>query len=330
MENIADRHSWAYASGRAAAIESRMAPAALFERMVRAARVEDVARALRESLIGESLKAPERLKEADAAIRGFYEGLVDEMRRLCPDPRVADLFLLRRELQSLKGYIKRVRFGMDADSVESRYSDADWEHLLAGGDTELPPVFGQVLAQVRGVAGDRREPAGLFDAAFDGASLRALCAAATATANGFIAGYFRRFDTARGVEMLWRARLLGEPAEVQQAIAETRHDAALFRTLLSCDTEDWAGPLVAAMDGLRADGLAGGDRAALRRFVAASDRWLMDYARSARFVPFGPERVFGCLVGLEAEAANLALAVGGKAHDIAADVLLAHLKAGYV
>ena len=306
-----------------------MAPLSVFEKALQASRPEDVLQELRASLTGEHLAGPGALREADAASRRSCRAVIEEMRRLSPQPRVADLLLLEQELQSFKSYVKRRHLGMDVPPVESRHSEETWEQLWAGAETDLPPAFAAVAQRTRSAA--RPESPGLFDAAFDSSALRALCETAEALGNEFIAEHFSRFDTVKGVELLWRARLLGMPQESQQALATGRRNRDLFMNLLRRDADDWPPLLAPAMDGLPVEDIASARSSVrIREFVRAADHWLMDFVREARMVTFGPERVFGCIVGLLAEAHNVGLVGAGRANGIAPDVLRPHLKATYV
>ena len=85
------------------------------------------------------------------------------------------------------------------------------------------------------------------------------------------------------------------------------------------------------MEGLATDRVAaaqGVER--IREFVLAADAWLMVFARQAKLVPFGPERVFGCLIGLDVEAYNLGLGASGRAFEIAPELLRRRLRMCYV
>jgi vacuolar-type H+-ATPase subunit C/Vma6 len=85
------------------------------------------------------------------------------------------------------------------------------------------------------------------------------------------------------------------------------------------------------MDGIEPEELAAaGPVERVRAFVRAADAWLMAFARTAKYVPFGPERVFGCAVGLEAESYNFVLVLSGRANDIAPEMLRRLLRMPYV
>jgi len=331
MTDAPDIRTWTFASGRAAALEARMAPQGQVQKLVQAAGPEEIAQALRGMLIGERGADVQQLQEADTLSRRFYRDMVEDLRRLSPAPHVADLLLVQQELRSLKSHIKRAQLGMDVPTVESRYGEETWSRLWTGLQTDLPPIFDAVIRRARALTGGRMDRPALFDAAFDSASLSALREAADALGNEFVAEYFARYDTVRGVELLWRARVLGLPEEIEQVLAEGRRNMDLFAELRRRDVEDWPELLASAMHGLDVEAVASQEgMARVREFVGAAGRWLMSFLQEGKMVPFGPERVFACMAGLLAEGQNVALAATGRALDIAPGVLAPHVKATYV
>jgi V/A-type H+-transporting ATPase subunit C len=85
------------------------------------------------------------------------------------------------------------------------------------------------------------------------------------------------------------------------------------------------------MAGMPVEGLASATgQARIGTFVGAADDWLMSYLRDAKNVPFGPERVFGYLVGLEAESYNLRLVLGGRVRGISPERLQGRLRSCYL
>ncbi len=308
-----------------------MARAAFFDRILEAGSLDDVRQGIGDTLIGERLGAAAQRELADTTVRQAYRGIAQELRGHSPSPDVAELVLCGVELRSLKNFIKRRHLGMEASTVASRYGEGAWERIWAGLEVELPPLFAGVVASAR--AAFRAGPAqwGLFDAAFDSASLRTLCDEAERIGCAFIVQYYRRFDAVKGIELLWRARMLGLGDQVQDVLIRGRQDRELFASLRRGDLREWPAMIVRSLVGMEAGALAPESEAqAVRAFVRAADAWLMDFARQAQRVAFGPERVFGCLVGLDAEAHNVAMAVVGRARGISASRLRGHLRACYV
>jgi len=328
----AAKHPWAFASGLAAVREARMLPAGFFRQLIAEPGLDGVMHRLTETPLGERLHRPEELRHADRHAAEHYSDCLDEMRRVCPDPRIADVLALPHDFVSLKNFVKRRQMKLDVgDGSPSRYGEETWDRLWADLPTRLPGCFREAAARGRAALGAAPERPEALDVAVDSVSLKALRESAEQLGNEFVTGYFRRYDTAKGVEMLWRARLQQAGEATERTIADGRCEEAVFRALLRMDEADWHEVLPVPMHGL-GPGIHEPTKALarLRAFAKAADEWLMAYAREAKRVPFGPERVLGYLVGLEAELYNLKVAAAGRANDVPADLLEGRLRACYV
>ena len=65
------------------------------------------------------------------------------------------------------------------------------------------------------------------------------------------------------------------------------------------------------------------------RYEVATDNYLLDMLRPVKYIPFGPERVFGYFCGLTTEVFNLKLLLGGKIHRIENNLLRERLRKTY-
>ena len=321
--------SWAFASGRAAVLESRMLPDEFFERLIGMEGKEDVVHALGETRAAEQFRTVEDLREAGVRVRQVYGGIIGKMRALSPDAAVVGLLDVEKEFRSLKSHLKREVLGLNVSPVECRFAQEQWSRLWQDLPTDLPPWFDAARRRVLRADGWDRDSS-VLDAAMDDATLTALVEAAEATGNEFVAGYFRRYDTVKGVEMYWRATVLGAQEAILKLCATGRRDAELFAAMAALPEEDWPRLIGAWLDGIKQDDLdAPEPEQRVAQFVREAADWLMAYVRRAKYVPFGAERVFGCVIGLDAECYNLALVLAGRGNDVAPDVLRRLLRACY-
>lgn len=65
------------------------------------------------------------------------------------------------------------------------------------------------------------------------------------------------------------------------------------------------------------------------QYEVVTDNYLLDMIRPVKYIPFGPERVFGYLCGLTVEVFNLKLVLGGKIHRIENEFLRERLRKTY-
>jgi hypothetical protein len=327
----ADYSSWTLASGRASVVESQMAGESALGRILQANGESEILSQAGDTLLGETLDREQDLRESEQDIAECYRSLMKELREISPDPGVADLVLVQRELRSLKNHVKREHMDLPVSSPPSIYESESWERLWQELATDLPAIFEKVMERTRDVPGfDPRDPV-MFDSSFDGATLLALCEAAEGTDSEMAGEYFRRYDTTKGVEFIMRARTLGLGDEMTHLLLRDRHREELFTELQQYAPDAWPDILSSLLDGIRLEGMEeaeGIERT--RAFVRAADRWLMELVRPAPLTAFGPDRVFGCVVGLEAESYNMRIAVVGRANDMNADELRDHLRVPYV
>ena len=301
-----------------------------FQHILRGPR-EDIYTRLADTLVGDRFSHGEDLREAEEVLHEVYRSQIRELQKQSPTPLLADLLLWRQDLRGLKNYIKRQYFDLDVSAVSSRYDDEQWDRLWEGLETDLPPIFGGVLNRLRDSIEPSPEEPQVFDAAFDSATLRALGRIGKRFSSEWMNEYWKRLDAVRGVEFLLRGQALGMEEEALDVLLGGREDRKLFVALREESEEEWPRLLRTFMPGIEDQAIVEKDGTErIRAFVHAGDRWVMDHVRDGRFFPFGAERVFACMVGLEAEGYNMGVSVVGRANDVAADQLSEHGRACYV
>jgi len=323
-------HAWSFASGRAAVFEARMLTAGFFESVLEAESLEGVLARLGDTTLGGAVAGTEDLARTDAIAREHYDGLTEDLRRCSPAADVLDLLALPLALRGLKSFVKREQMGLDVAPVASPYDDGAWDELWRDQAPELPLALRKAAqAACEVVRSDPKRPERL-DEAIDSLCLTLLCEAAAATGSAWIAEYHRRYARARSVEMFLRAQARDDAEDAAPPPPADAESRSLLAELEGRPQEEWPQLLASRMDGLSTDGMAAAQGLArAREFARVADAWLMAFTREARLVPFGPERVFGCALGLEAERCNVTLAVGGRAAGIEPDVLRGRLRACY-
>lgn len=322
---------WTFASGRAAARESRMLPDAFFRELLSEAVPDGLLRRMGETTLRERVRGEQDLYDIEHHTEVAWQELLEETRAVCPSPLLVELFELQREFRSLKSYVERTQFGLDVAPVASRYSDEDWEGVWNGYAPHVPELFHEAAATAHRTVRQAPDRADLMGNSLDVACLAALREIAGACDSPLIAEYLRHYDAVKGVEILWRAREAGVDETAEALLWERREEHELFAMLSQVSEENWLDVVGSAFEGLQVSILSEGSGfGRLRALVDAADGWLMAHARQARLVPFGPERVFGYLLGMQAELENLKVAVGGRALGVPAPVLAGRLRASYV
>jgi len=319
-------------SGLVAAREGRMLPRDFFRQLAAEADLDAVLRRLGETVFQDRLADAAAVRRLDEIAEQALADCARELRALSPSDVATCHLDVRRTLAELRRFVRHKEAHPDEERP-SEPSDEDdvWERLWADLPADAPHYARRAVERARDLLPAASERPELLDVAVDSQCLRALCEEAERRGNASIAGYWRRYDTAKGAEAFWRARTLRLDQEVQDVLVGERQEAALFAELARTDEADWPDLLSGAVDGLapgRLRDLQGAAR--IGEFARQAAEALADYARRARSVAFGPERVFGYAIGMEAEVFNLKLMVGGRAAGVAPELLEERLRPCYV
>lgn len=332
-ESANNRAEWSFASGWVAALESRMVQPEFYDRLLQAETPTERLSSLGGSLLAECELDPDRLKDSENEIALFYRTLMGKIRDKSPFSHAIDLMLWQRDLRDFRNHLKRNYLNLKVTEPGSAFRSDFWESLWNETAPEAAEAFKYVAKEANNAFDTEETDIAAFDAAFDSAILVALRRTAAATKSSFITEYWDRYDTAKGIEFLWRAKILNLPENVLNILLEDRVEKDMLKGLNSIDTAEWPDVLNSRLWGFETRPQTGDKKSEvqrLREFVDSAGMWLMDYARGAKLVAFGPERVFGAVVGLDSEAHNMRVSIVGRANGISADLLKKHLKTGYV
>ncbi len=328
-----DNAKWSFASGWVAALESQMVASDFYDRLLQASQPSDILPGLGGSLLADIEINPGELKDSEAEIALFYRKLMGEIRDKSPFSDVADIILWRNDLRAFRNYLKRTLFELEVSEADTIYGEDFWASLWSETAPEAPDAFKYVAARTKDFYNSENSDVSVLDAAFDSAVLAALGNAAAGIKSPFISKYMRRYDIVKGVEFIWRAKILEMPENLRRILLSDRVIKDILIELDDTPINDWDEILDSHLDGFNFSELKGEGCSQieyLRSFVNAADDWLMHLARDAKLVAFGPERIFGALLGLDVEAYNMRVAVVGRANGIAPDLLKQHLRTGYV
>lgn len=181
----------------------------------------------------------------------------------------------------------------------------------------------------------------IVDLIFDGAYLRYVESIYKKTTSEIIRKYLIRYQLIKGIEIIHRAIAL-------------KHDMNLLCEyfLAGFDDNHIFRKLILPKDGISGNTLRealGGahyhtpllDQNFIQilssdlfskislQYEVTTDNYLMDLIRPVKYIPFGPERVFGYLCGLATEVFNVKLVLGGKVHKIENNLLKERLRKPY-
>jgi len=314
---------------------------------------------VRQTTLGVELSPEEGWLEVGARFDRFFNEWAAALGRDCPDGTVVDFFGLQEECRLLKRYAKArlepaegERLGAAGRAGER---PSEWAQMDEADGAR--PVWQEALVLTDRLAMEGRDTRGpsqgprawLVDLIFDGALLRAELALADEVARRWAAG-----DLAEAIVwwvelqcLLVVARAQRWPERlgvVQRYFGLPIGDAEWLGALYELEGADpavarlkWQTALEGALDGALLAREAeitpseeGAGAREVERVARLGDQALMQRVRAFRWVPFGPETVFGYLWGLRAEADNLKAVVGGVQAGVPPEVIRQQLRPTYV
>jgi len=350
-----ERSAWTFASGLVAARLERLLDESAMTELLQMDDAGECLARVRQTTLGADLSPQVGWLEVGREFDRLFNERVAEWGRDCPDATVVDFFGLQEECRLLKRYAKSQLAPYAGEQGPGRESDQDGPY----GEADAKGTgfgWGEALARAEGLESEARDahrvPAEpttwLVDLIFDGVLLRAELVLAEVIARRWAArevaevirGWVElqcllvvaraghgagRLSTVRRyfgfpIEADWLASLYGSD-EVDALGARLEWQSALEKALGGALMPDEAevGPT---------EGGPGGEE--VDRVARRGDRVLMEGARSVRWVPFGPEPLFGYLWGLRAEADNLKSVVGGLQAGVSPEVIRDQLRPTYV
>ena len=357
MENNVRHYDWCYVSGRVNVLECSLLSSNFFERLLSTNDFKDILTLLNNTPLKTSFSHVKHLYECEKLLGEYYYNRLDEMRSLSPDSAVCGFFLLGNDVHNLKIFIKSKILGASVDkSFRGTMSRDEWDDVWQDKSTALPEIFSESVSFVKKVVlqhnhnqitphispplqgGVKKATLPfIIDLIIDGAYLRYVEDYCKKIEVEIIKRYLETYQLVKGLEVIRRAMTLKLNMNLlNQYFVEGFDKGHVFHKLAKNTV--WASEQTvrdilvethcnASLQGVLLSNLS---RNISFRYEVATDNYLLDMLRPVKYIPFGPERVFGYLCGLTTEVFNLKLALGGKVHRIENNLLKERLRKTYV
>ncbi len=206
-----DSSEWCFVSGVVSAREGGLFPNSFYASLLASVSIEEVFLAVTDTPLKELFPRASALADADAIVSQRAHQEFIDLRRYCPNPLVADLFLFRSEFYNVKGYLKEKLAGLSVEPVPNgSVSREHVERLWDGLETPFDDVFAQPVRRLRALANEPPvDVATLADWVMDGAYLDWSIRAARKIGSPLIEQYVQHWALLSAVGMAWRARDAG-------------------------------------------------------------------------------------------------------------------------
>ena len=359
MENNVRHYEWCYVSGQVNVLECSLLNQIFFEKLLSNDDFKEILTSLNNTPLKAYFTHVKHLYEFETLLDDYYYNRLDEIRSLSPNSAVCDFFLLRNDVYNLKRFIKSKACGTSVKKFSRGTISKDgmedaWQDKL----TVLPEIYRESVSFIKKVILQRihnkitptvSPPSQggeawvknellpfIIDLIFDGAYLRYIEDYCKRIEVEIIKQYLKTYQLVKGLEVIRRAMSLGVDMNLLNQYFLVGFDQNhVFHKILNETT----GRTEKTLREISAETYSGTSLPSLFsevsknisfQYEVATDNYLLDILRPAKYTPFGPERVFGYLCGFTAEVFNLKLVLGGKVHRIENNLLKERLRNTYV
>ena len=315
-------------------MESRLVKDDTMQRLVSLEDLNDVFLLVSDTVYKDVFPVIGRLYEADSIVMGVYNARLAELLRFSPQPDVVRMFLLEYDFRNFKSFLKTRLAGLEIPRNGGSISDDTWERVLNDLKTDLPPFWSQAMALIRAeVKEDQPEltPA-VIDLVLDAESLIQQVRIARAIGYPIISKCAEAFRTVKAVEIIWRAKEGSyDMNRLRRLFIRDELDRPLLRELADLPLDSWAERMRPTLLGPIVDDVFSAPEAErVTSLTRRGENLVLDFAKAAKTVAFGPDRIYGYLCGLRTEVFNLRLVLAGKVNRISSRLLQARLRGQYV
>lgn len=352
-------YDWCYVSGRVNVLECSLLSSNFFERLLSTDDFKDVLANLNDTPLKAPFTHAKHLYEFEKLLDEYYYNRLYEIRSLSPDSAVCDFFLLGNDVHNLKIFIKSKILGASVDKFfRGTMTRDEWDDVWQEKLTALPEIFRESVSFVKKVilqhnhnqinphispalqegdeGGVKKELLPfIIDLIIDGAYLRYVEDYCKKIEVEIIKRYLETYQLVKGLEVIRRAVTLKLNMNLlNQYFMEGFDKEHVFYKLATNTVWVSEKTLCDILVNTHCDTYLSTltknlfPKASFQ-YEVATDNYLLDMLRPLKYIPFGPERVFGYLCGLTTEVFNLKLLLGGKVHRVENNLLRERLRKTY-
>lgn len=274
------------------------------------------------------------MNAVEEAIGQRRQQVMELLYQHCPVPALIEVFRLPYDYHNIKAVLKGDAQKVDPQRLLSGSAlipPRELVRMMRDNDLDaMEPAMRQAVVEAREMLARTGDPQ-LTDILLDRAEQKQTLETAEQTGSEFLVGYVRRKIDCNNLRTALRLTRMGKgldyaarsiceggtipPQEYYEPLTPERIEHLLAGTPL-------ADAIASARNALEGGGFAPLDK--------ACDNILIEYARSARFVPFGEQTVIAYLLASEAEFSAVRSILAGKNAGVSADKIMERLRVSYV
>jgi V/A-type H+-transporting ATPase subunit C len=322
--------------------------------------VDDILKYIANSKLKDYFTSKENIYAFEKSLDAYFFDNINEISFLSPTTMICDVYILRYKFLDLKNFLKNRLTGIPHEPISFYIlKSSDMEYLwskkekvpITGLEVDsfspepLPDSLEVLLNGVNNLKKalrvnkefSKNNILWIIDLIMDNAYLCYLSNISVQISIQYIKEYLEKFIFIKVIESLVRAIFARCNTELlKKYFLQDCLNRTHFLNLLDLPMADWKEILekelpVEIVNSVISDKVeANRDNLNLMQCEKVLANYLLDTIKLAKYITFGPGRVFGYLCGLDVETYNLKLVIGGKINKIERRLLKDRLRNCYV
>ncbi len=334
---MADDSKYAYAVARVRVLENRLLNKGQIDRMAEAPGAREALQVLGETDYGSAVGELEDVHHFEDLLAAELGRVYGEVRRFYPEPRLIEALAAKYDVHNLKVLLKAEGMGKEAgeDLLYPEVGNIPLAKLQVMFATEdfrdLPCHLREAVEEVRAGWGENPDPQ-LIDIVLDGALYRHIFTLIAPIP--FLEKFFTHQANLINIKTFIRVQILKQDEDFLHRVLLKGGDIPghLFHELLPeplealCDRLALSPYAQVVEEGLQ----EWQEKGRLTRLEKLADDFLLEFVRSHRHQPFGPQPLLGYLLAVENELKLIRIIMVGKLNHLPIEEIRERLRDVYV
>lgn len=334
--------NFSYAAARVRALEPKLLDLSEVERMLGAKDAKEAYKILNDLDYAAHVGDIEQVEDFQRVIDAGLKDAKDVLEKIVPDPRILDILFLPYDFHNLKTILKGKLRGKSPEDIRAQLLDFgrvpvnameaffyEKDHAVLPLPEKITEAIKNAVNQAKAAFEKRGDPRAI-DLMLDRELYELLARLAKETKNTFVIDFVKKWIDLSNLKTLLRIKWLGQEKDIEAAhlteecFAQGGHLSAYkFKDALGLDTH----ALPNAFKGTDYEEVVNKGYEAYEKFNSFLylekyvEEYLMNVARSARYIPVGPEAILAYFFAKQNNARIIRMIMVGLLRNIPRDML---------
>ncbi|MDU4891810.1 MAG: V-type ATP synthase subunit C [Clostridium sp.] len=332
-----DRMDFTHAVARLRVMEKRLLDKNKVERLLDSNGAEEVLRILQETVYGEGINNIESAYEYEKVLKEELVNLYDSLNKISPVKDVIDIMSMRYDYHNIKVLIKAKALGKDLSNILIPIGTIPLDTLKNSISTgELKPLGKYVADAIKDIElkfGESKDPQ-VIDVLLDKYMFNSMLSKAKEMNIDYITRYVLESIDITNIKTMLRVKKQNKDGRFLEAvlIPNGTIKESLYLEGLNDSLENFIAKISRTeyskvLSSILEEYSASGNISSLD---ALYDNYIMNHAKDAKRVNFGPEPIIAYIIAKETEIKIIRIIMVGKINNVSTEIIRERLRDLYV